>query len=158
MSLTDEQIFRKEAYTMCVMHSCTEETDPYPAEGDDGALCHRHRHERLYRCDECQEKRATQSHRLCFLCHDVYDNSYNNDEDNGVDMTMHIVPVTRPRRPVTRCKGPLTKDACAVCLEKSHPTSDVSILHCGHAFHTQCIDEATRPPRKQVCPLCRADV
>ena len=45
------------------------------------------------------------------------------------------------------------KDPCSICL--SRITNDTRrVLHCGHEFHTQCIDRLKETGSNQ-CPLCR---
>ena len=56
-----------------------------------------------------------------------------------------------------RCKnGPnchIHRDPCSICL--SRITNDTRrVLHCGHEFHTQCIDRLKETGSNR-CPLCR---
>ena len=45
---------------------------------------------------------------------------------------------------------------CAICLEAMKRDQWVSLLPCGHIFHTQCI--FTWLYRKPVCPYCETGV
>tara|TARA_A200000113_G_C8799729_1_gene333699 strand:- start:18 stop:1052 length:1035 start_codon:yes stop_codon:yes gene_type:complete len=54
---------------------------------------------------------------------------------------------------------------CAICMEESDINADcdtnISILRCGHSFHTECIDEwkrrAEADRRQPKCPMCRSN-
>ena len=52
--------------------------------------------------------------------------------------------------------------ACSICLNKNLSAQNGGTLHCGHAFHNECISkwvtqsrDGTGPP---TCPLCRKNV
>jgi len=42
---------------------------------------------------------------------------------------------------------------CPICIESMH---NISTLHCGHRFHTVCID-AWKSTGRQTCPMCRGE-
>ena len=46
--------------------------------------------------------------------------------------------------------------SCSVCLIDYEETDDISIIKCGHFFHTKCIQEWTT--YKTNCPVCRKEI
>eukprot|EP00615_Pteridomonas_danica_P004289 CAMPEP_0114360376 /NCGR_PEP_ID=MMETSP0101-20121206/23815_1 /TAXON_ID=38822 ORGANISM="Pteridomonas danica, Strain PT" /NCGR_SAMPLE_ID=MMETSP0101 /ASSEMBLY_ACC=CAM_ASM_000211 /LENGTH=830 /DNA_ID=CAMNT_0001504577 /DNA_START=74 /DNA_END=2564 /DNA_ORIENTATION=+ len=58
----------------------------------------------------------------------------------------------------TRCfansaEGGKVEEMCSICLCEMEPTETVKELHCGHCFHSNCLDEWLRV--QFVCPLCK---
>jgi hypothetical protein len=47
-------------------------------------------------------------------------------------------------------------EKCAICLELFQPTSKetVSMLPCGHCFHTACLNRFMERMERRACPLC----
>ena len=48
------------------------------------------------------------------------------------------------------------KEDCAICLEPLTVHNHISVLTCGHIFHTPCIYAWLH--KKQTCPYCYGDV
>lgn len=47
-------------------------------------------------------------------------------------------------------------DSCSICTEKYENKDNVSVLKCGHIFHTKCIKEWGH--YKPVCPVCKESI
>lgn len=47
-------------------------------------------------------------------------------------------------------------DSCSICAEKYDKKDIVSVLKCGHIFHTNCIKEWGH--YKAVCPVCKEPI
>ena len=45
---------------------------------------------------------------------------------------------------------------CTICLEDLDKNSSVSVLKCGHEFHTSCIKDWMKI--KKTCPICRKKI
>ena len=50
----------------------------------------------------------------------------------------------------------LLLNECSICLENYEVGESISILSCGHFFHTKCLNEWFK--KKEVCPLCREEI
>lgn len=52
--------------------------------------------------------------------------------------------------------------SCAICLHAMNANStgidQVTVLRCGHYFHTCCYNQAVRAAPEQKCPACRKDL
>ena len=44
---------------------------------------------------------------------------------------------------------------CSICFEPNSFLLGSSGLHCGHAYHTACIDQWFATSRVRACPTCR---
>ena len=59
----------------------------------------------------------------------------------------------------------IKQESCPICLFKYKNDDNISILICGHTFHTSCIDnneyikwrDAAADYPHSVCPICRKD-
>ncbi|KAF4674599.1 hypothetical protein FOL47_008990 [Perkinsus chesapeaki] len=48
--------------------------------------------------------------------------------------------------------------ACAICLEDFSPEDALTELHCGHAYHSKCIEKWMSFGNGQRCPSCREKI
>ena len=75
--------------------------------------------------------------------HIIIPNQYFEDTENPVEI------LSLPVGAISDCL-----DICPICLIKyEHPYDIVSVLKCGHIFHTDCV--ANWLNQKNNCPLCR---
>ncbi|KAG6502495.1 RING finger protein 44-like [Zingiber officinale] len=49
--------------------------------------------------------------------------------------------------------GHCRETSCAICIDDFEATSVLSVMPCGHSFHSACLDEWL--VRSNACPLCR---
>ncbi|KAG6505883.1 hypothetical protein ZIOFF_031193 [Zingiber officinale] len=49
--------------------------------------------------------------------------------------------------------GRCRETSCAICIDDFEATSVLSVMPCGHSFHSACLDEWL--VRSNLCPLCR---
>jgi hypothetical protein len=42
---------------------------------------------------------------------------------------------------------------CIICLDEMRPGTNVSLISCGHVYHTWCLNSWFL--RKKLCPICR---
>lgn len=49
--------------------------------------------------------------------------------------------------------GGCRETSCAICIDDFEATSVLSVMPCGHGFHSACLDEWLK--RSNLCPLCR---
>jgi hypothetical protein len=55
-------------------------------------------------------------------------------------------------------KGELGDCSVCMCEMDSEEFCDVFITACGHAFHSECIDQCMKNCHSKSCPLCRAKI
>ena len=48
------------------------------------------------------------------------------------------------------------EDTCAICMEVTSKTKNVSVTECGHRFCTSCLLKSLQT--KNTCPMCRAEI
>ena len=41
---------------------------------------------------------------------------------------------------------------CVICLQEMKTNEELSIIACGHIYHTECIQQWAK--KKRLCPLC----
>lgn len=75
--------------------------------------------------------------------HIIIPNHYFEDTENNVEI------LSLPVGAVNDCP-----DICSICLVSyDHPYDIVSVLKCGHVFHTDCVSSWLN--QRDTCPLCR---
>ena len=52
--------------------------------------------------------------------------------------------------------GKQLNDTCCICLQGVDKKNPVSVLYCGHIFHSECIYEWLSI--NSTCPCCRTDI
>lgn len=67
---------------------------------------------------------------------------------------LHLPVVTYPPEGVTIADD--VHSSCTICITEYTAGNEVVILHCGHLFHPNCINEAVRTDPR--CPMCRVSL
>lgn len=58
---------------------------------------------------------------------------------------------------VRQCWASLAAVWCSICFERADDSKEEqwSVTHCGHYFHTECLEHALTAVPGRCCPLCR---
>ena len=85
-------------------------------------------------------------------------NSGNTNEMNAIEETARTQEEFQELQlsPIVRETQNGGQNICPVCLDTIIDNQNSKTLHCGHTFHSTCIDEWTNI--RQVCPVCRERV
>jgi hypothetical protein len=69
--------------------------------------------------------------------------------------TTHTTTIQTQTDPTTEEKEQ-EQDTCAICMEVTSKTKNVSFTECGHGFCTSCLLKSLQT--KNTCPMCRAEI
>ena len=95
---------------------------------------------------------------------EIFENISTHENITPYSVLNYIFDEQLIRRPVTlditsqKYVNIINKDCkeCSICYEDFNNESSVSLLNCGHYFHTKCIKKWGN--RNNTCPVCRKEI